>query len=70
MARDIDLTYLTDINPMLALWTLPWAMGCAWTGAMFGMAARSDATERNERQTGQLPVPPNLQDTKDRTLFA
>lgn len=70
MPRDINLTHLNDIHPVFALWMMPWALGCAWTSALLGANCRNDAIERNPPGTSQLPVPPNIQDSKDREIFA
>lgn len=56
-------------NPFLAFWSLPYVIGCAWMASCLSATARTDARRRN-RDAGQIPVPPVLQDSKDRELFA
>lgn len=56
-------------NPFLTLWAMPLMMTHAWMSMMLCMTKRHDAVSRNGEK-GQIPVPPNLQDSKDRELFA
>ena len=56
-------------NPLIAFWSIPYVMAHTWMKLCLGMGARPDAVERNSDH-GQIPVPPNLQDSKDKDLFA
>jgi len=57
------------INPFLAFWSMPYIMTYEMVTACLRSTARKDAKSRND-DPGQVPVPPSLQDTSDRELFA
>lgn len=56
-------------NPFLVFWSLPYVMGQAWMAAWLSAGVRKDAVERNQ-DPGQIPIPPELQDSQDKELFA
>ena len=60
---------LIAANPFLALWSLPCMIAGVWMTSCISATARTDARRRN-RDPGQIPVPPVLQDSKDKDLFA
>ena len=60
---------LIEINPFFAFWLVPAMITQAIMIAAFTRTARRDAVERNP-DPGQIPIPPNLQDSKDSELFA
>ena len=56
-------------NPFLVMWTIPFMIGHAFMTSWISASARRDAKSRNT-DAGQIPVPPNLQDSSDKELFA
>lgn len=57
------------VNPFFVFWSIPWLIMEASMQSCLTATVRPDARRRN-REPGQIPVPPVLQDSKDKDLFA
>ena len=63
------LDTMMAINPLIAFWSMPYLMTCEMMTAWLRTTSRGDTHQRNPDK-GQIPVPPVLQDSKDKELFA